>query len=276
MIEIGKIHTLEIVKCVDFGLYLDGNDAGEILLPNRYIPENWNIGDFIDVFIYLDHDERLIATTQKPLAQVGDFACLKVVSVDKIGAFVDWGLMKQLLVPFREQKKVLKEGDTPVVYVYVDEKSHRIAASAKVDKFIDKNTPDSLVGEEVELLIYRKTDLGYSAIINNQYSGLLYINEVFQPIYIGLKTNGYIKQIREDGKIDLSLTKPGIEKIDGFEKIIYHKLEQAKGFLPFSDKSEASNIYDKFEMSKKNFKKAIGSLYKKRLIDIEQAGIRLL
>ncbi len=275
MIEIGKYHTLEIVKSLHFGLYLDGGEAGEILLPTRYVPEKWEIGDFIEVFIYLDNEERLIATTEKPFAQVGDFACLKVVGVDQIGAFVDWGLMKNILVPFREQKNTLRVGDTPIVYIYVDDKSHRIAASAKIDKYIDKGMPDVVLGQEVDLLIYQKTDLGYKAIVNNKYVGLIYENEIFQSVRIGLKTNGFIKQVREDGKIDLSLSKSGIEKIDDFAQILLQRLEKANGFLPVTDKTSADQIYDTLSMSKKNFKKAVGNLYKQRLITIEDNGIRL-
>lgn len=277
MIEIGKIHALEIVKRVDFGLYLDGLDAGEILLPERYVPENAEIGDFLDVFIYLDHDERLIATTLKPLVCVGEFACLKVVDVNQVGAFLDWGVMKHLLLPYREQNRVLRVGDTAVVYVYIDEKSHRIVASTKIDNFIDTEYPNLAVNECVDLLLYKKTDLGYNAVINNRYSGLIYDNEIFKPLSIGVKTKGYIKNIRPDNKIDLSLTKCGVEKLTDLETIILDKLTlESSYFLPFTDKSDAHTIYSFFEMSKKNFKKAIGGLYKKQLIRIEEDGIRLV
>jgi len=277
MIDIGKIHALEVLKHVDFGLYLDGGEAGEILLPVRYVPEDIEIGSFIQVFIYLDNEERLIATTQTPLAQVGDFACLRVVDVNTIGAFLDWGLMKQLLVPYSEQKNKLKTGDTPIVYVYVDEKSNRIAASAKVEKFIDKEVmPVVEENEEVDLLIYKKTDLGYNAIINNKYIGLIYENEIFKPIHIGLRTKGYVKSIRPDYKIDLSLEKPGEKITIDSEKVIKMKLIDAGGFLPYTDKSDPDTIYSFFEMSKKSFKKAIGGLYKKQEIAIEKNGIRLI
>lgn len=275
MIEIGKVHVLEVVKHVDFGLYLDGGEAGEILLPSRYVPEDAETGSFIRVFVYLDNDERLIATTQTPLAQVGDFACLRVMDVNTTGAFLDWGLMKQLLVPYREQKNTLRIGDTPIVYVYVDEKSHRIVASAKIEKFISKEEPDLQENDEVDLLIYKKTDLGYNAIIDNKYIGLIYENEIFKPLYIGLRTKGYVKLVRSDNKIDLSLEKPGEKITSNFEEIIKIKLANAGGFLPYTDKSDPDAIYRFFEMSKKSFKKAIGGLYKKHEIVIEENGIRL-
>jgi len=277
MIEIGKYHTLEVVKKVDFGLYLDGGeDAGEILLPMRYVPENCAPGDFLEVFIYLDNDERLIATTQKPYTQVGEFACLKVVSIERPGTFLDWGLMKNLFLPFGEQKRSLKPGDKTIVYIYVDEKTHRITASEKIEKFADKGIPDLTEGQEVDLLIFQKTDLGYKAIINNKYIGLIYENEVFQSVFFGLKTKGFVKQIREDFKIDLSLSKTGVEKITDFADILLDKLQQAGGFLPLTDKTDADNIYKIMQMSKKNFKKAVGSLYKRRIINIEDRGIRVV
>ena len=277
MIEIGKYHTLEVVKRVDFGLYLDGGEeVGEILLPTRYVPANCEPGDFLEVFIYLDNDERLIATTQKPYAQVGDFACLEVVSVERPGTFLDWGLMKNVFLPFGEQKKALKPGDKAIVYLYVDEKSHRITASEKIEKFTDKEIPDLTEGSEVDLLIYQKTDLGYKAVINNRYVGLIYDNEVFQSIRIGQKTKGFVKQIREDFKIDLSLSKTGPEKIADFADVLLDALHRNDGFLPLTDKSDAETIYKMMQMSKKNFKKAVGNLYKKRIISIEDEGIRIV
>ena len=275
MIEIGKYHTLEVVKKVDFGLYLDGGDAGEILLPKRYEPDNCEPGDFLEVFIYLDNDERPIATTQKPYAKVGDFACLKVVGIERPGTFLDWGLLKNLFLPFGEQKKTLRPGDKTIVYIYVDEKSNRITASERIEKFTDKGTPDLTEGQEVDLLIFQRTDLGYKAIINNKYIGLIYENEVFQPVSFGLQTKGYVKQIREDFKIDLSLSKTGVEKISDFADVLLARLQQAGGFLPLTDKTDAEEIYNIMQMSKKNFKKAVGNLYKKRIIDVGEKGIKM-
>jgi predicted RNA-binding protein (virulence factor B family) len=275
MIEIGKYHTLEVAKVLDFGVYLDAGDAGLILLPIRYAPENCEPGDSLNVFVYLDNEERLIATTQKPYAQVGDFAALEVLSIEYQGAFLDWGLMKNVLLPFREQRTPVKQGDKVVVYIYIDEKSDRITASTKVEKFAVKGMPDLYENQGVEVLIYEQTKLGYKTIVNNKYLGLIYGNEVFRPIQLGMKTTAYIKQIRSDFKIDLVLEKPGPGKITDFTSVILDKLQQSHGFLPFTDKTAAGEIYESLSMSKKNFKKAVGSLYRQRIIDIDDAGIQL-
>lgn len=276
MAILGKINPLKVVKEVDFGLYLDGGSDGEILLPIRYVPENAKIGDVIPVFIYNDSEDRLIATTEKPFVMVGEFACLEVVSVSEIGAFMEWGLMKHLFVPFREQRAKMVEGGAYPIFVYVDFDSKRITASAKLNKFIDNNHPELAEGEEVDLLIYQQTDLGWKAIVNQQYSGVLYKNEIFQELYIGKNIKGFVKQIREDDKIDLMLQKPGFEKIDDFSIKLHELLNEAGGFLPVSDKSPAEEIYNRFGISKKTYKKAVGDLYKKRLIIIEDTGIRLV
>lgn len=276
MAILGKINPLKVVKEVDFGLYLDGGSDGEILLPIRYVPENTKIGDVIPVFIYNDSEDRLIATTEKPYVMVGEFACLEVVSVSEIGAFMEWGLMKHLFVPFREQKAKMVEGGAYPIFVYVDFDSKRITASAKLNKFIDTSSPELTEGQEVDLLIYQQTDLGWKAVINQQYSGVLYKNEIFQDLYIGKILKGFVKQIREDDKIDLMLQKPGFEKIDDFSIKLHELLKEAGGFLPISDKSPAEEIYNRFGISKKTYKKAVGDLYKKRLIIIEDTGIRLV
>ena len=189
MAILGKMNPLKVVKTVDFGLYLDGGSDGEILLPTRYVPENCQVGDTVSVFIYTDSDDRLIATTLKPYAMVGEFACLEVEAVNEVGAFLDWGLMKQLLVPFREQRAKMQEGGRYPVFVYVDFESKRITASAKLEKFIDISHPDLEADQQVELMIYKKTELGWKAIVNQQYCGVLYKNEVFQPLEIGQKTD---------------------------------------------------------------------------------------
>ena len=276
MAILGKMNPLKVVKTVDFGVYLDGGSDGEILLPTRYVPENCEIGDTLSVFIYTDSEDRLIATTVKPYAMVGEFACLEVEAVNEVGAFLDWGLMKQLLVPFREQHAKMREGGRYPVFVYVDFESKRITASAKLEKFIDESRAELEAGQEVELMIYKKTDLGWKAIVNQQYGGMLYQNEVFQPIEIGQKLTGFVKQVREDDKIDLMLQKPGFEKIDDFSVKLHELLKEAEGFLPFTDKSPADDIYNQFGISKKTFKKAVGDLYKKRLILLEEKGIRLV
>jgi len=261
---------------VEFGVYLDGGSDGEILLPTRYVPENCQIGDTLSVFIYTDSEDRLIATTLKPYAMVGEFACLEVQEVNEVGAFLDWGLMKQLLVPFREQHAKMREGGRYPVFIYVDFESKRITASAKLEKFIDDSHPELEVNQQVDLMIYKKTDLGCKAIVNQQYSGVLYKNEVFQPLEIGQKLTGFVKQIREDDKIDLMLQKPGFEKIDDFSIRLHELLKEADGFLPLTDKSPVEEIYNRFGISKKTYKKAVGDLYKKHLVVLEENGIRLV
>lgn len=276
MAILGKMNPLKVVKIVDFGVYLDGSSDGEILLPTRYVPENCQVDDVVSVFIYNDSEDRLIATTLTPLAMVGEFACLEVESVNEVGAFLDWGLMKQLLVPFREQHAKMREGGRYPVFIYVDFDSKRIVASAKLEKFIDSSHPELEVNQQVELLIYKKTEMGWKAIINQQYSGVIYFNEVFHPLEIGQKITGYVKLIREDDKIDLMLQKTGFEKIDDFALKLHELLKEADGFLPFTDKSPADDIYEQFGISKKTFKKAVGDLYRKRIITLGENGISLV
>lgn len=276
MTEIGKLNQLEVVKEVDFGIYLDGGELGEILMPKRYVPEGTMPGDFIEAFIYLDSEDRLLATTEKPLAMVDDFALLEVVSVTPVGAFLNWGLPKDLFVPFREQRKPMEVGEKYLVYVYLDEDSKRIAASSKIEQFLDNIPIDYDENEEVDLIIVNETDLGYNAIIDNSHLGVLFKNEVFQTLHPGDRMTGYIKKIRTDGKIDLRLDKVGYEKIGGFADEIIKKLHQKNGFLPLTDKSSPEEIYQTFGISKKNFKAAIGALYKRRMITLEENGIRLI
>lgn len=276
VVKIGKYNTLKVVKTVDFGVYLDGGRDGEILMPSRYVPAGTQPDDRVEVFVYLDSEDRPIATTEKPLAQVGEFAYLKVVSVNATGAFLNWGLMKDLLVPFREQKTRMAEGKSYVVCVYEDTDTRRIVASAKVEEFLDRTVPEFDPGEQVDLLIYQQTELGYKAIINNEYTGLLYANEVFQPLPVGRRTAGYVKQVRDDYRIDLALHPSGFEKVEGIAEIIFNKLKMSGGFLPLTDKSPAEQIYETFGISKKTYKKAVGDLYKKRMIAMAEDGIRLL
>jgi len=276
MAILGKVNPLKVVKIVDFGVYLDGGSDGEILLPKRYVPEVCEIGDTVQVFIYNDSEDRLIATTEKPYAMVGEFAALEVVEVNEVGAFLDWGLMKNLMVPFREQKLKMEEGRRYPVFVFVDFDSKRITASAKIEKFVDESKPELEVGQEVDLLIYKKTDMGWKAVINQQYTGVLYDNEIFKEIHTGETMKGFVKQIRPDDKIDLMLQKAGFEKIDDFTLKLHALLKEADGFLPFTDKSQADDIYEEFGISKKTFKKAVGDLYKKRQILLEPDGIRLV
>ena len=274
-IELGKYNQLEVVKSVDFGLYLDGGDNGEILLPARYVPEGCKPGDMLNVFIYLDNEERLIATTLDPLVQVGEFACLEVAWVNEYGAFLDWGLMKDLFVPFREQKMKMLKGRKYVVHAHVDEESYRIMASAKVERYLSKEMPPYQVGEELEVMVWHQTDLGYKVIVENKFSGMLYRNEVFQSLEPGMKLQAFVKQVREDGKLDMSLHKGGAKKIGSFVDALYDYIKEHEGYIPFHDKSDAEDIYATFGVSKKVFKKSVGDLYKKRLIVLEEGGIRL-
>ena len=274
-IELGKFNKLKVVKSVDFGLYLDGADDGEILLPLRYVPEGAQVGDELDVFLYLDNEERLVATTQTPLIQVGQFGYLEVKWVNQYGAFLDWGLMKDLFVPFREQKMRMVQGKKYIVYCYQDEESFRLVASAKVEKFLSAEQPDYLPDQEVEILIQQKTDLGFKAIIENKHSGLLYDSEVFTPLRTGMRLKAFVKQVRQDGKIDLMLQKPGPRKVDDFAETLLNYIRDHKGHTSFTDKSDADDIYQTFGVSKKTFKKAIGELYKMRLITLHPDGISL-
>lgn len=276
MIEVGKYHTLTIVKSVDFGLYLDGGESGEILLPKRYIPEGVEVGDTIEVFLYLDSEGRPIATNLKPYIIVGEFAYLKVSHVDANGAFLDWGLMKDLFVPFKEQKVPMIVGESYVVYAYIDKVTERVVASSKVDKFLENSDVPFKEGDEVSILVYQRTDLGYKAIINGKYSGLLYNNEIHKPLKVGDSGVAYVKQIRPDFKIDLILRKPQSENVGDVTGLILQKLKESSGLLPIGDKSSPEEIYQLFGVSKKVFKKAVGDLYKKRIIGIEENGIRLV
>ncbi len=274
-ISLGKFNTLRVVKEVDFGMYLDGGVEGEILLPKRYVPQGCKPGDELRVFIYLDQEERLIATTQTPLAQVGEFACLEVAWVNQYGAFLNWGLMKDLFVPFREQKTPMEVGRKYIVHVHLDEDSYRIAASAKVEYYLSKGKPTYEPGQEVDALIWQKTDLGYKAIVDNNYAGLLYESEVFQQLYAGMKVKAYIKQVREDGKIDLVLQKLGQAKVVDFSSTLLEYIRGNGGRTHLNDKSPAEEIYALFGVSKKTFKRAVGDLYKKRLITLQENGIKL-
>lgn len=275
MIKIGDYNTLKVVKEVDFGIYLDGGEEGEILMPSKYVPEGTKPDDEIEAFIYSDSEDRLIATTEKPFAKVNEFALLKVKAVNKFGAFLDWGILKDLLVPFREQKADMIEGYSYIVYIYLDEKTNRLAASAKINKFLKTETPAYEINDKVNILIESKTDIGYKAIIENEYSGLLYENEVFKNIKKGDRLKAFVKKIRDDDKIDLALQKSGYDQIDGISETILQILKDNKGFVAANDKSSPEMIKSLFGISKKSFKKAIGSLYKQRLISFKDDGIKL-
>jgi len=276
MVEIGKINTLEVVRETDNGFYLDGRELGEMLMPRKFITEEVRSQGWADVFVYTDSEDRLVATTEKPKAMVGEFAFLKVVATSNFGAFLDWGLPKDLLVPFREQRAKMVEGGIYLVFLFLDVLTKRIAASAKIDKFLDNTPPEYEPGDEVQLLIAEETDLGYKAIVNSLHWGMLYKNQLYQKLTPGLKITGYINKVRDDEKIDLLLEKPGYEKVDAISQKILDELKQNRGFMAVSDNTSPDMINALFGISKKNFKKAIGSLYKKRMITFDSDGIRLV
>ncbi len=273
---IGKICRLKVLRKVSIGIYLDGDTLGDILLPNRYVPSDVTEDDEIEVFIYLDSEDRIIATTETPKAVVGDFAMLQVVATSKFGAFLDWGLMKDLLVPFSEQAIRMEKGRSYLVHVYLDYETGRIVASSKFDRFLDNLSPTYEVGEEVDLIISDNTDMGYKAIINSLHSGLLYENQVFRKLSIGQAIKGYIAKIREDDKIDLLLEKPGYEKTSSLSEQILEIIKANGGFLDVTDKTAPDRIAELFGMSKRNFKQALGSLYKDRLVVLEEEGVRVI
>lgn len=275
MIDIGKINRLTCVKKVDFGAYFDGESFGEILLPKRYEPENLQSGDSLDLFIYNDSEDRLIATTEKPLAQVGEIARMKIVDANNIGAFADWGLMKDLLIPFREQKIKLKTGQEVLIAVEFDFTTQRIFGSTKIDKYLDNVPPEYEEGQEVELMVWNETDFGYKVIINRLHSGLLYRNQVFQPLNPGDTMPGFIQKVREDEKIDCMLSKTGFAKTEGLSDRILEALKVNGGTLTVSDKSSPEEIHHLFQCSKKAFKMAIGTLYKAEKIKISPEKITL-
>lgn len=300
MIKLGDYNTLTAIRRADQGFYLEGDErSGDILLPNRYVPDGLAIGKEIEVFVYLDQDERLIATTEKPAAKVGEFACLEVAWINQYGAFLKWGLMKDLFCPFREQKQRMEVGKHYIVYVKEDEESHRLMATAKVERHIESaadiehhsvtapTTPtndephDSVArtalkhGDTCDCLIWQKTDLGFKTIINNRYQGQIYDNQIFQPLHTGDRLTAYIDHVRQDGKIDITLQPTGRQHTLDFAEVLLRYLYENDGHCDLGDKSDAELIYDRFKVSKKAYKKAIGDLYRRRLIVIEENGIRL-
>lgn len=266
---------MKVLRKVDFGMYLEGGPTGDILLPKRYIPKGTKIGDELDVFIYLDQDERPIATTQKPLAMVGDFAYLRVAWTNEHGAFLDWGLMKDVFCPFREQKMRMEKDRSYIVHIHLDEDSYRIVASAKIEHFLSKEAPEYKKGDKVDILVWQKTDLGFKVIIDNKFQGLIYNDQVFRNLHTGDRAKAYISAIRPDGKIDVALQKEGREQTLDFAERLYEYLFKHDGYCPYTDKSAAEDIYAEFNVSKKVFKKAVGDLYKRRLITLAPDGIEL-
>ncbi|MFL0799509.1 MAG: GntR family transcriptional regulator [Agarilytica sp.] len=276
MLTVGSTYELEVIKHVDFGVYLDAENLGEVLLPKRFVHEDTSVGDMVRVFLHNDSEDRLIATTQRPRIQVGQFAYLKVLETTRFGAFLDWGLDKHLLVPFAEQHQPMKEGKSYLVYAYTDKRDGRIVASSKIDKFIDDDTPYRFKPRQaVSLIIANSTELGFKAIINHTHWGVLYKNDVFQRLSFGQSVKGFIQKIRPDGRIDLTLN-GGHKSRDKNATTVIDYLNKHDGYAPLHDKSDPNDISDALGISKAAFKKAIGSLYKQRIITIENDGIRIV
>lgn len=276
MIEIGVYNELTILRTTSVGLYLGDDEGEDVLLPNKYCPDQYEVGDKLDVFVYLDYAERKVATNIDPKIKLHEFALLKTTSVENVGAFMDWGLEKELMVPFKEQRQRMEEGRWYIVFLDIDEKTDRLYATNKIEKRLQNDDLSIEQGDEVDLLVYTKTDLGYSMIINNQHKGLVFDNEVFRELNIGDKLKGFVKEIREDNKIDLVLSAVGYSNYnDSNANMILDKLNQNDGYIGVNDKSAPHEIYDEFGISKKAFKKAVGALYKNRDVSIESKGIRL-
>jgi predicted RNA-binding protein (virulence factor B family) len=275
MLQIGVYHTLKIDRETKVGLFLV-NATDDVLLPNKYVPNDFAIGDDLTVFVYLDHEERPVATTLKPLITLNSFAVLKVNYINKFGAFLNWGMEKDLFVSFKEQARPMEKDKRYIVTMYLDKQTGRLAASSKINQFLDKEPLDIEVGQEVDLMVSHITEIGINVIINGKFRGLAYQNEVFETVSPGYKTKGYIKTIRPDGKIDVSFQKQGFEAIDDSSQQVLEALKQNDGFLRLNDNSHPEEIKSVLKMSKKTFKKAIGSLYKQKLIDINNEGIQLV
>lgn len=276
-LKLGRKNTLKAAWKVDFGMYLEGGGyEGKILLPERYVPEDLEVGDEIEVFLHLDSEERLIATTLEPKAMVGDFAYLEVAWVNEYGAFLDWGLMKDVFCPFREQKRRMQQGHSYIVHIHIDEESYRIMASAKVERHMTPLPPEYKVGQEVNLLVWQKTDLGFKVIIDNAHAGLLYDSQVFRNLHTGDEVKGYISNIRPDGKVDVALQKSGHVHTTDFAARLLRYLETQGGRCRLGDKSSAEDIKEQFGVSKRTYKQAVGDLYKRRLITITEHGIELV
>jgi len=276
MIELGRKNTLEILRDTSVGLFLGDGEGQDVLLPNKYVPTEYEIGGTIEVFCYLDYDERPIATTLEPYIMLGEFRLLQVAEVNEFGAFMEWGLEKHLLVPFREQRDKMKLGQWYVVHCYLDQKSGRLVASNKLDKFLSNDNLQLREWEEVDLVVTRQTDLGWEVIVNEKHKGLVYFNEVFKTINIGDIIPGCIKTIRKDNKLDISLQPLGSRVLEPAANKIYEVIKENDGFLPLHDKSDPEEIRDRMQMSKKTFKKGLGTLYKARKIRLEDDGVSLV
>lgn len=275
MIKLGHNNKLRVGRFVDFGAYLTDDEGAEILLPARYVSDDLAVGDEIDVFVYKDSEDRPVATTDVPYVEVGQFAFLQVVAVNKVGAFLDWGLPKDLLVPFSEQKARMQQGGIYLVYVYLDNESGRIVASAKVEKYLGNLIPDYKPGQRVEALVWEHTPIGYKVIVDNLFQGMLYQNELYRPVEIEETVDAYVKMVRPDGKIDLTLGDKAVNRVRELSDEIMERLKNSGGSLPYGDKSSPDDIKAEFKCSKRDFKQAIGRLYKEHRIVIDGDNIAL-
>ena len=276
MLQLGRFNNLTINRLSPHGLYV-GDGTTELLLPNKYVPESYELGDYIDVFVFKDSEDRLTATTLEPYAQIGEFAFLEAKDLNSSGAFLDWGLEKDLFVPFKEQNDRMAKGRAYIVYLYVDSVTERIVATSKINKFTENHlTIDVKEGDTVDIMIYKYTDLGVKVIANNKYWGMLFLNEIFKNLRIGEKMTAIVKKIREDGKLDLTLQQNGMAIVSEIQTLILEKLEENDGFLPYNDNSSPEDIYRYFNVSKKVFKKTIGTLFKEKKITLADSGIHLV
>lgn len=276
MLTLGVYHTLSIDRDTPPGLFLKNDRGEEVLLPNKYKPETFEIGDELEVFVYLDHDERPVATNLKPYVQLDEFGYLRCAETNNLGAFLDWGLEKHLFVPFMEQAYKMKKGEWYLIFCYLDLDTNRLVASSKVNAFLDNSELTVEPYEKVDLIVTNKTDLGFNVIVNRLHQGLIYTDEIFQKLQTGDKLTGFVKKTRPDGKMDITLQRPGYRSIEPNAQLIINELELNNGFLPLHDKSTPEQIQKLLQMSKKSFKKAVGTLYKKRLVELKDDGIHLL
>ncbi|MBD1556807.1 GntR family transcriptional regulator [Vibrio sp. S9_S30] len=276
MIKIGQTNTLEVVRKTDFGLFLDASDYGSVLLPNKLVPQGTDLGSKVDVFLYFDSDNQLCATTETPIAQVGEWGLMKIEGVNSTGAFASWGIdKKDLLIPFSEQRARFRVGQEVLVFVYTDKASGRIVGTTKFNKWLDNTPANYTKNQQVDLIIAERSELGFKAIVNGEHWGMIFSSDVFGKLFIGKRLKGYIKSVREDGKVDLSLQKVGTAKMDDLSSKVLETLEKKGGFLPLNDKSTPEAIFAIFRTSKGTFKKTIGGLYKLGKITIDKEGIRL-
>lgn len=276
MIKLGDWNELTVNRFTDHGAYLDGGQVGEILMPNAYLQRGVRMGDKVNVFVYLDQEERLVATTEQPLARVGEFAWLRVSWVNEYGAFLHWGVMKDLFVPFREQKMRMEKDRYYLVYIYIDSETHRIVGTAKVERWLKPALQaDFSRGEEVELLVQQKTDLGFKAVVNNAFQGLIYRDQIFEEPHAGDRLRGFVMNVRPDGKLDLTLQPLGVNRFRDFADVLLEEIKAAGGEIPFTDRSASEDIAERFGVSKKTFKRAVGTLYKSRKIELREHSIAL-